>query len=101
MTASSMEQVTESELLIGGYEWRGVAQLSASGRLEGGGQGRGLWRILASRGIVEARNAQTLLFSLFYAFFCDCRPSRRRQRWSNSDSNSSVCSSRTAARPAS
>jgi hypothetical protein len=40
-------------------EGRGSARLVA---LEGDNQGRRLWRILASRGIVEARNAQTRLF---------------------------------------
>jgi hypothetical protein len=49
--------------------------------LEDDDQGKRLWRILASRGIVEARNAQTRPFSLFSAFFCDCRASRCRQRW--------------------
>src|SRR5436853_3932395 len=48
---------------------------------EGDHKGRRLWRIPASGGIVEAHNAQTRPISLFPAFFCDCRPSRRRQRW--------------------
>ena len=43
-------------------EGRGSARLVA---LEGNNQGRRLWRILASRGIVKARNAQTRPFSLF------------------------------------
>jgi hypothetical protein len=59
-------------------EGRGSARLVA---LEGDNQGRRLWRILASRGIIEARNAQTRPFSLFSAFFCDYRPPRCRQRW--------------------
>jgi hypothetical protein len=43
-------------------EGRGSARLVA---LEGEDQGMRLWRILASRGIVKARNAQTRPFSLF------------------------------------
>ena len=43
-------------------ESRGSARLIG---LEGDDQGRRLWRILASRGIVEARNAQLRPFSLF------------------------------------
>src|SRR5271163_732854 len=58
-----------------------VTEGAPSRALEGDDQGRRLWRILASRGIIEARNAQTRLFSLFSAFFCDCRPPRCRQRW--------------------
>jgi hypothetical protein len=59
-------------------EDRGSARLVA---LEGDNQGRRLWRILASRGIIEARNTQTRPFSLLSAFFCDYRPPRCRQRW--------------------
>src|ERR1700733_14019234 len=58
-------------------EGRGSARLIA---LEGDNQGRRLWRILASRGIIEARNAQTRPFSLFSAFFCGYRLPRCRQR---------------------
>src|SRR5436309_4182718 len=60
-----------------GRGW-GSARLVA---LEGDNQGRRLWRMLASRGIVEARNAQTRPFSIFSAFLCDCRPPRCRPRW--------------------
>jgi hypothetical protein len=49
--------------------------------LGGDDEGRRLKRILASGGMVEARNAQTCPFSLFSAFFCGYRPSRCRQRW--------------------
>ena len=71
-----MVSVTEGGALKG--EGRGSARLVA---LEGDNQDRRLWRILASRGIIEARNAQTRPFSLFSAFFCDYRPPRCRQRW--------------------
>ena len=59
-------------------EGGGSARLVA---LEGDNQGRRLWRMLASRGIVEVRNAQMRPFSLFSAFLCDCRPPHCRPRW--------------------
>jgi hypothetical protein len=49
--------VTEGGALDG--EGRGSARLVA---LEGNNQGRRLWRILASRGIIEVRNAQRVPF---------------------------------------
>jgi hypothetical protein len=52
--------------------WQESAGSVTEGRpsraLEGDNQGGRLWRMLASRGIVEARNAQTRPFSLLSAF---------------------------------
>jgi hypothetical protein len=66
-----------SQLLRGAPRGQGF---SSPRRPRGDDQGRRLWRILASSGIVEARNAQTRRFSLFSAF-CHCGPPRCRQRW--------------------